>query len=52
VTYYGKVLNEGYNFALNLTSIKGLNIKLWDSKIAGVPILGISRLPLGSSGTK
>jgi len=25
---------------------------LWDSKVVGVPILGISRLPLGSLETK
>jgi hypothetical protein len=49
VTYRWKALNEGYNFDLDLTSIKGLHAKLWDSKVARVPILG---LPLGSPGTK
>jgi hypothetical protein len=39
-----KAFDEGYNFALNLT--------LWASKVAGVPILGISKLPLGSPRTK
>jgi hypothetical protein len=56
-TYCWKVLDEGYNFAYNLTSIKGLHTKLWASKVMGVLILGIlilgiSRLPLGSPGTK
>jgi hypothetical protein len=27
--YYWKVLNKGYNFALDFTSIKGLHKKLW-----------------------
>ncbi len=43
-----KVLDEGYNFVLDLISIEGLHIKLWDPKIAGVPTLAISRLPFGS----
>jgi hypothetical protein len=44
--------DKGYNFALDLTSIEGLHTKLWDSKVTGIPILGISRLPLESPGTK
>jgi len=36
-----KALNDGYNFASHLTSIEGLHEKLWASKVAGVPILGI-----------
>jgi hypothetical protein len=51
-TYYYKALNKGYNFSSNLTSIKGLNTKLWDSKVAWVPILGILGFPLGSPETK
>jgi len=43
-TYHWKNLNEGYNFALDLTSIGNLHKKLWASKIARVPILGISGL--------
>jgi hypothetical protein len=43
-TYHWKVLNEGYNFAFNLTSIGGLYTKLWASKVMGVLILGISRV--------
>jgi hypothetical protein len=39
-TYHWKVLNEGYNFALDLISIEDLHTKLWDSKVAGVSILG------------
>ncbi len=51
-TYGSKAFDKGYNFILNLTSIEGLHTKLWVSKVVGVPILGISRLPLGSPGTK
>jgi len=47
-----KLLTRCYNFDLDLTSIRGLHIKLWASKVVGVPILEISRLPLGSLGTK
>jgi hypothetical protein len=45
VTYCWKALNKGYNFALKLALIKGLHKKLWTSKMAKVPILGISKLP-------
>ncbi len=51
-TYCWKVLNEGYNFALHLISIKGLHAKLWAPKVAEVLGVGISGLPLGSAGTK
>ncbi len=51
-TYHWKALNEGYNFSLDLTSIRGLHTKSWASKVARIPILGISGLPLGSLGTK
>jgi hypothetical protein len=44
VTYCWKSLDKGYNFALNLTSIEGLQKKLWTSKVVGVPIQWISRL--------
>jgi hypothetical protein len=47
-TYHWKALNEGYNFASNLTSIGGLHTKLWASKVTRVSILGISGLTLGS----
>jgi hypothetical protein len=52
VTYYWKFLNEGYNFASYLISIKGLHTKLWPLKVVGVLTLGIPGLPLGSFGTK
>jgi hypothetical protein len=52
VTYYWKDLDKGYNFALDLISIKGLLAKLWGPKITGVPTLAILRLPLGSPKTK
>jgi len=48
VTYRWKALDEIYNFASDCTSIRGLLTKLWGSKVAGVPIGGISELPLGS----
>jgi hypothetical protein len=32
-----KALNKGYNFALNLISIRGLHTKLWAPKVAGIP---------------
>jgi hypothetical protein len=49
-TYRWKVLDKGYNFALDLTSIGGLHTKLQASKVVKVSILGISGLPLGSLG--
>jgi len=52
VTYHWKALDKGYNFYLDLTSIRGLHTKLWASKVVGVSILGISKLPLGSPATK
>jgi hypothetical protein len=51
-TYHWKNLNEGYNFAWDLIAIEGLHRKLYSLKVTGVPIVGISRLPLGSLGTK
>jgi hypothetical protein len=51
-TYRWKALDKGYNFALDIISIEGLNTKLWGSKVTGVPNLAISRLPLGSPGIK
>jgi hypothetical protein len=51
-TYLLKALNEGYNFALELILIRGLQEKLWASKIAEVPILGISGLPTWESWDK
>jgi hypothetical protein len=47
-----EALDEGYNFALDFNSIKSLHTKLLNSKIARIPILGISGLPLESHGTK
>jgi hypothetical protein len=51
-TYRWKNLDEGYNFSLDLISIKGLHAKLWGPKVARVPTLRISSLPFGSPGTK
>jgi hypothetical protein len=51
-TYRWKDLNQGYNFVFDLIAIKGLNAKLWPPKVIRVPVVAISRLPLGSPGTK
>jgi len=51
-TYPWKALDESYNFSLDRTSIAGLIAKLWGSKVARVPVGGISGLPLGSPGKK
>jgi hypothetical protein len=34
------------------TLIRGLQAKLWGFKVTRIPILGISKLPFGSPGTK
>jgi hypothetical protein len=49
-TYRWKALDESYNFALDRTSIRGLLAKLWGSKVAGVSVGAISRLPFGNLG--
>jgi len=51
-TYCWKALDEGYDFASNLLSIRGLHTRLWAPKVAGVLVVKISGLPLGSPGTK
>ncbi len=51
-TYRWKALDKGYNFVSNLVAIRGLHKKLCALKVAGVPIHGISGLPLGNPGTK
>jgi hypothetical protein len=51
-TYHWKVLKEGYSFVLNLISIEGLHRTLCAPKVARVPTLGISGLPLGNPETK
>jgi len=51
-THRWKSLDKGYNFASYFISIHGLHVKLWGPKVARVPTLAISRLPLGSPGTK
>jgi hypothetical protein len=48
--YRWKALDESYNFALDHTSIRGLLAKLWDSKVPGVPVGGISGLQRESPG--
>jgi len=51
-TYCWKILDEGYNFISYFISIGVLHTKLWGPKVAGVPTLAISRLPLGNPETK
>jgi hypothetical protein len=51
-TYHWKAIDEEYNFALGLISIKGLHTKLWGPKVARIPTLGISELPFGNPETK
>jgi hypothetical protein len=43
---------KGYNFALDLISIRGLYAKLWGPKVTEVPTLEISGLPFVGLGTK
>jgi hypothetical protein len=51
-TYRWKDINKGYNFALDLIAIGGFHKKLCALKVARVPVVGISGLPLGSPETK
>jgi len=51
-TYRWKSLDKGYNFTLDVISIRGLHIKLWGPKVMKVLTLAISRLPLESPMTK
>jgi hypothetical protein len=46
--HHWNALNKGYNFALDLILIGGLHRKLYTLKVAGVLVIGISGLPLGS----
>jgi hypothetical protein len=36
-TYYWKALDDGYNFSLDLISIRGLHTKLWAPQSRGSP---------------
>jgi len=47
-----EILDEGYNFALDLILIESFHVKLWAPKVAGVLVVGISGFPLGSLETK
>jgi hypothetical protein len=51
-TYFWKDLDKGYIFALDLIAIGGFHTKLCAPKVARVPKVGISGLPLGSPKTK
>jgi len=50
MTYRWKVLDEGYNFALNLISIASLQTKLWAPKVVRISTLGIWDSHLGVPG--
>jgi hypothetical protein len=50
--YGWKDFDKGYNFALDFTSIEGMDTKLWTSKVVGISILRISGLQLGNPETK
>jgi hypothetical protein len=52
VTQCWKALDEGYNFSLDLITIRGLHRKLCALKVARVPAIGISGLSLESPETK
>ncbi len=52
MTYHCKDLEKGYNFALDLITIRSLHAKLCTPKVVGIPIVGISRLSLESLETK
>jgi hypothetical protein len=51
-TYYWNALDEGYNFAWDLIAIRGLHAKLCALKVAEIPVVRISGLPLESPETK
>jgi hypothetical protein len=51
-TYLSKAFNEGYNFTLDLISIKGWCTKLWAPKVTRVLVVGISGFPFGKSRDK
>jgi hypothetical protein len=50
--YRWKVLDKGYNFAFDLITIGGLHRKLCALKVAGILVVRISGLALGSPRTK
>jgi hypothetical protein len=47
-----KVLEDSYNFGLDLTPIRGRSEEIWVSKVLGVQPETVSRLLLGSLGKK
>jgi hypothetical protein len=48
----GNLLPRATTLLMDLIAIEGLHAKLWAPKVTGIPIVGISGLPLGSPGTK
>ncbi len=51
-THRWKSLEESYKFALDFSPIEGLSKELWAHKVLGAQIGTVSRLLLGSLGTK
>ncbi len=51
-THCWKALNKGYNFVLDLISIRGMHAKLWRPKVVEIPTLAILKLPFESPKTK
>ncbi len=52
MTFRWKAFDKGYNFALDLISIRSIHAKLWAPKVVGVLVVRILGLPFGSPGTK
>jgi hypothetical protein len=51
-THWRKALEESYKFASDFIPIRGLSWELWTPKVPGVQTRTVSRLLLGSPGTK
>jgi hypothetical protein len=52
VTHHWKDLEESYKFASDLIPIRSLSWELWGPKVPGVQSMTVSRLLLGSPGSK
>jgi hypothetical protein len=50
--YCWKALNKGYNFVLDVITIRGLHAKLWAPKVVGILAMRILGLPSGSPETE
>jgi hypothetical protein len=52
VTYLWKSLDKGYKFALDLMAIRGLKVKLWALKVAGILAVEFRDSQVGVLGQK